>query len=184
MFDKLIQLIQQFGHAMSPVFVVDMWEKALVLRFGKFNDIKDPGLHWKIPFVDSVWHQTIVTQSIHLHPQSITSLDYKNIVVRAIVRYDINDTYLFLTKLAHPTDVLVDTTGAMIREIIEERNWEDLVDIEVELTEKIGKKVAEWGINIEKVTLTDLAEISSIRVISDGDNNRQTIVPLTDTTNN
>jgi regulator of protease activity HflC (stomatin/prohibitin superfamily) len=184
MFDKLIAVFQQFGHALSPVFVVDMWEKALVLRFGKFNDIKDPGLHWKIPFADSVWHQTIVTQSIHLHPQSITSLDYKNIVVRAIVRYDIKDCYLFLTKLAHPTDVLVDTTGAMIREIIEERNWEDLVDIEIELTEKIGKKVSEWGINIEKVTLTDLAEIDSLRVISDGDNNRQSIVPLTDTTNN
>ena len=69
-------------------------------------------------------------------------------------------------------------------EIIEERNWEDLVDIEDELTDKIGKKVAEWGINIEKVTLTDLAEITSIRVISDGDANRQSIVPLTDTTNN
>ena len=183
MFDKLIAIIQQFGHAMSPVFVVDMWEKALVLRLGKFEDIKDPGLHWKIPFVDSVWHQTVVTQSIHLHPQSITSLDYRNIVVRAIVRYDIKDCFLFLTKLAHPTDVLVDTTGAMIREIIEERNWEDLVDIEVELTEKIGRKVSEWGINIEKVTLTDLAEINSVRVISDNDN-RQTIIPLTDTTNN
>ncbi len=182
MFDKLITIIQQFGHAISPVFVVDMWEKALVLRFGKFEDIKDPGLHWKIPFVDSVWHQTVVTQSIHLHPQSITSLDYRNIVVKAIVRYDIKDCFLFLTKLAHPTDVLVDTTGAMIREIIEERNWEDLVDIEVELTEKIGKKVAEWGINIEKVTLTDLAEINSVRVIGDVDS-RQTIVPLTDTTN-
>lgn len=182
MFDKLITIIQQFGHAISPVFVVDMWEKALVLRFGKFHDIKEPGLHYKIPFVDSVWHQTVVTQSIHLHPQSITSLDYKNIVVKAIVRYDIKDCFLFLTKLAHPTDVLVDTTGAMIREIIEERNWEDLVDIEVELTDKIGKKVAEWGINIEKVTLTDLAEIDSVRVISDVDS-RQTIVPLTDTTN-
>ena len=57
-------------------------------------------------------------------------------------------------------------------------------DIEVELTQTIGAKVKEWGINIEKVTLTDLAEISSIRVISDGDPNRQSIVPLTDTTNN
>ena len=177
MFDKLIALVQQFGHSMSPVFIVDMWEKALVLRLGKFQDIKEPGLHWKIPFADSVWHQTIVTQTIHLHPQSITSLDYKNIVVRAIVRYDISDTYLFLTKLAHPTDVLIDTTGAMIREIIEERNWEDLVDVEIELTQKIGAKVSEWGINIEKVTLTDLAEITSIRVITDIDS-KQSIVPL------
>jgi regulator of protease activity HflC (stomatin/prohibitin superfamily) len=176
MFDKLIQLIQQFGHAISPVFVVDMWEKALVLRFGKFKDIKDPGLHWKIPFVDSVWHQTIVTQSIHLHPQSITSLDYKNIVVRAIVRYDICDAFLFLTKIAHPTDVLVDTTGAMIREIIEERKWQDLFDIEDELTDKIGKKVSEWGICIEKITLTDLAEIQSIRLIGDTDQNRTSVI--------
>ena len=183
MFDKLIQLLQNFGKDLLPFFVVDMWEKALVLRFGKFEDIKEPGLHFKIPFVDSVWHQTVVTQSIHLHPQSITSLDYRNIVVRAIVRYDISDCYLFLTKLSHPTDVLVDTTGAMIREIIEERNWEDLNDVEEELTQTIGNKVKEWGINIEKVTLTDLAEINSLRVISDVDS-RQTLVPLTDTNSN
>jgi regulator of protease activity HflC (stomatin/prohibitin superfamily) len=181
MFDKLILVIQQFGNSLLPFFVVDMWEKALVLRLGKFKDIKEPGFHWKIPFVDSVWQQTVVTQSIHLQPQSITSLDYKNIVVRAIVRYDIKDCFLFLTKLAHPTDVLIDTTGAMIREIIEERNWEDLVDVEIELTEKIGLKVSEWGINIEKVTLTDLAEINSIRVISDSDS-KQNLIPLNDTT--
>jgi regulator of protease activity HflC (stomatin/prohibitin superfamily) len=176
MFDKLITLLQSFWQQLSPVFVVDMWEKALVLRFGKFNDIKDPGLHFKIPFADSVWHQTIVTQSIHLHPQSITSADYKNIVVRAIVRYDICDAFLFLTKIAHPTDVLVDTTGAMIREIIEERKWQDLFDIEDELTDKIGKKVSEWGICIEKITLTDLAEIQSIRLIGDTDQNRTSVI--------
>ena len=167
MFDKLITLLQSFWQQLSPFYIVDMWEKALHLRFGKFHTISEPGLHIKIPFVDSIWHQTIVTQSIHLHPQSITSADYKNIVVRAIVRYDICDAFLFLTKIAHPTDVLVDTTGAMIREIIEERKWEDLFDIEDELTDKIGKKVSEWGICIEKITLTDLAEIQSIRLIGD-----------------
>jgi regulator of protease activity HflC (stomatin/prohibitin superfamily) len=175
MFDKLITLLQSFWQQLSPFYIVDMWEKALHLRFGKFHSISEPGLHFKIPFIDSIWHQTVVTQSIHLHPQSITSLDYKNIVVRAIVRYDICDAFLFLTKLAHPTDVLVDTTGAMIREIIEERNWEDLFDIEDELTDKIGKKVSEWGICIEKITLTDLAEIQSIRLIGDIEQSRASI---------
>ena len=167
MFDKLITLLQSFYQQLSPIYIVDMWENALHLRFGKFHDIKGPGLHVKIPFFDSVWHQTVVTQSIHLHPQSITSLDYKNIVVRAIVRYDIKDTYLFLTKLAHPQDVLIDTTMSMIREIIEERNWDDLIDVETELTTKIGLQLEKWGINVERVTLTDLAEINSIRLISD-----------------
>ena len=117
MFDKLILVIQQFGHSIMPVFVVDMWEKALVLRFGKFNDIKEPGLHWKIPFVDSVWHQTVVTQSIHLHPQSITSLDYKNIVVRAIVRYDIADAYcqlIYYLNLQHKLQIKRDIDNSKL----------------------------------------------------------------------
>ena len=178
MFDKLITLLQEFWQQLSPIFIVNIWENALHLRFGKFHDIKGPGLHFKIPFFDSTWHQTIVTQSIHLHPQSITSADYRNIVVRAIVRYDICDTFLFLTQLAHPTDVMIDTTGSMIREIIEERNWDDLVDIENELTEKIGAKLKQWGINIERVTLTDLAEIDSIRLISDSETNNKSAVVL------
>ena len=176
MFDKLITLLQEFYQQLNPFVIIDMWEKGLHLRMGKFHDIKDPGLHVKIPFIDSVWKQTVVTQSLDLRPQSITSADYKNIVVKAIVRYNINDAFLFLTKLAHPTDVLIDTTGAMIREIIEERNWDDLVDVEDELTEKIGKKVSEWGIHIEKVTLTDLAEIQSIRIIGDAVENKTAVV--------
>ena len=167
MFDKLITLLQEFWQQLSPFYIIDMWEKGLHLRFGKFHTISDAGIHLKIPFFDSVWKQTVVTQSIQLHPQSITSLDYKNIVVRAIVRYDIKDAFLFLTQLAHPHDVIVDTSGSMIREIIEERNWEDLVDVENELTEKIGAKLNQWGINVERITLTDLAEIDSIRLIND-----------------
>jgi regulator of protease activity HflC (stomatin/prohibitin superfamily) len=176
MFDKLITLLQEFYHQMSPYYIVDMWEKGLHLRMGKFYDIKDPGIHFKLPFLDSVWKQTVVTQSLDLRPQSITSADYKNIVVKAIVRYNISDAFLFLTKLAHPTDVLIDTTGAMIREIIEERNWEDLVDVEDELTQRIGEKLKEWGISIERITLTDLAEIQSIRLIGDAVENKTAIV--------
>ena len=180
MFDKLITLLQEFWQQLSPFYIIDLWEKGLHLRFGKFHTISDAGIHLKIPFFDSIWHQTVVTQSMHLHPQSITSLDYKNIVVRAIVRYDIKDAYLFLTKLAHPQDVLIDTTMSMIREIIEERNWDDLVDVENELTTKIGFKLNQWGINVERVTLTDLAEINSIRLIGDSiDANKNTSALLT-----
>ena len=65
---------------------------------------------------------------------------------------------------------------AMIREIIEERNWEDLIDVENELTTKIGFKLNQWGINVERITLTDLAEIDSIRLINDTNDKTSAIV--------
>ena len=42
-----------------------------------------------------------------------------------------------------------------------------LIDVENELTTKIGFKLNQWGINVERITLTDLAEIDSIRLIND-----------------
>jgi len=45
--------------------VANQWEKAIVLRFGKFNGLKGPGMFWIVPIMDAVtsWidHRVIVT---------------------------------------------------------------------------------------------------------------------------
>ena len=76
-----------------------------------------------------------------------------------------------------PHDVLVDTTQGMIREIIEDTRWNDLVGIDTELTKKVGQFMKRWGIKVEKVTLTDLAEIASYRVILNKEEKQPLIVP-------
>ena len=178
MLDKLIEQLIKFSKDVLPYFIIEEWNEAVVLRFGKFHKVAKPGFHLKIPFFDSVWETEIITQSLDMNPQSITTADGKNIVVKAIIRFSVIDTKTYITSIMKPHDVLIDTTQGMIREIIEERNWEDLVDIENELTEKIGAKLKQWGINIERVTLTDLAEIDSIRLISDSETNNKSAVVL------
>ena len=34
--------------------VAQQWERAVVLRLGRFTGLRGPGLFWRIPFVDSV----------------------------------------------------------------------------------------------------------------------------------
>jgi regulator of protease activity HflC (stomatin/prohibitin superfamily) len=167
MFDKLIAIIQQFGAAALPIFIVDMWEMSIVLRAGNFLKIAKPGLHFKIPFIDSVWKHTIITQSLHIPTQSITTCDNENVVVKGIIRFRIGDIKLFLTTITEPKDVLIDTTAGMIREIIENTDWEDLVEVDEKLTPAVANFVKKWGIEVEKVTLTDLQMANSIRVIND-----------------
>ena len=82
--------------------------------------------------------------------------------------YLISDIKLFLTTITEPKDVLTDTTGGMIRDIIEDTKWIDIVDIDRKLTAKVSKFVKKWGIKVEKVTLTDLQIANSIRIIQDG----------------
>lgn len=181
MFDKLIALIENFGEALLPFFVIDMWEEGIVLRAGKFLKTVKPGIYFKLPFLDTVWKHNIITQSIDLPPQSVTTADGFNVVAKGIIRFTISDIKLFLTTITQPTDVLVDTTGGMIRAIIEDTKWENIVDIDKKLTLQVGRFVKRWGIKVEKVTLTDLQVANSIRVIQDS-TYQSKILPLNDTT--
>ena len=175
MFDKLIEFLLKFWLDLMPMTVIDQWEEGILLRFGRFVKVVKPGLVWKIPFVDVVWKYTVITQSIDIPPQSVTTADNKNVVVKGIIRFTVSDIKLFLTTITEPKDVLTDTTGGMIREIIEDTNWIDIVDIDKKLTSEVSKFVKKWGIKVEKVTLTDLQIANSIRIIQDSTHQSKTI---------
>lgn len=180
MFDKLISLIQQFLNELIPIFIVDQWDEAVVLRYGKFHKVFKPGLYFKIPFLDSVWRCTIITQSIDIPPQSVTTADGHNVVVKGIIRFSVVDIKTFLLTITQPADVLTDTTGGMIREIIEDTEWYNITDIDKKLTSEVGKFVKKWGIKVERVTLTDLQIANSIRVIQDATHQAK-IIPVKET---
>lgn len=179
MFDKIISLLQQFFHVLTPFVIIDEWEEAVILRFGKYRRTLKSGLYFKIPFIDSVWKHTVITQSIDIPPQSLTTADGQNVVVKGIIRFTIFDIKTFLLTITEPKDVLMDTTGGMIRDIVEETEWWDMNDLDVRLTREVSKFVKKWGIKVEKVTLTDLQIASSIRIIQDGvHSSTNRIVPI------
>jgi uncharacterized membrane protein YqiK len=67
----------------------------------------------------------------------------------------------------HASDVLVDTTQGIIRDIIERTNWNELENVNDVITNEVAKVVGIWGIEIERVTLTDLGNISTYRIMGD-----------------
>lgn len=172
MFDKLIDFIIHFISDILPVYVVNSWEKGVYLRFGKFVKVVNPGLIFKIPFVDKVWKTAVITQTIHLQPQTLTTLDEKGIVLKSIVRYHVDDVQEFLLNVMHASDVLVDTTQGVIRDTVEGYNWVDLYNISDYLQDQVQDIVGNWGITIEKITLTDLGIVNTYRIMSDS--NKQT----------
>ena len=168
MFDKLIDLIVTFIHDILPFKIVDQWEQGVHLRTGKFLRVVYPGLNWKVPFFDQVLVTPVITQTVNLKPQTVTSLDEKSVVLTSIVRYHIVDVQKFLLGVMHANDVLVDTTQGIIRDIVEGTNWEDLYDLGNIVRPEVNEFVVRWGITVEQVSFPDLGEIITYRVMSDG----------------
>jgi membrane protease subunit HflC len=174
MFDKLIDLVVTFIHDILPWKIVDQWEAGVHLKTGKFHRVVYPGLNWKVPFFDKIWVTPIITQTVNLSPQTLTTLDERSVVLTSIVRYHVVNVHSFLLNVMHANDVLVDMTQGIIRDIVENTNWNDLVDLTNIVTPAVNDEVAKWGIQVEAVKFPDLGEIKTYRIM--GDNATKNVV--------
>ena len=76
--------------ALSSVFIVDERKKALVLQFGQVTQVKeDPGLGFKIPFVQEVVYYEDRILGLQTTPLEVTMLDDRRLVVDAFSRWRI-----------------------------------------------------------------------------------------------
>lgn len=81
----------------SATFFVHQSRNAVVVRFGKLVDTveNDPGLHWRIPFVDHVTYVDRRVINIDAPSFELLTSDQKFLVVSAYVRYQITDASKF-----------------------------------------------------------------------------------------
>ena len=167
MLDKLVDLLVRFGMDMLPFVIVEQWNGSVQLRFGKFIKVLYPGIHFKIPFFDSVIETPVITQSVNLPSQTLTTLDEQSIVLKSIIRYKVSNIRTYLLGVMHANDVLIDTTQGMIRDVVELTTWNDLVDVNETITNEVKEYVVRWGIEVEAVTITDLGIVKSFRIFGD-----------------
>ena len=176
MLDKLVDLLVRFGMDMLPFVIIEQWNGAVHLRYGKFIKVLYPGIHFKIPFFDSVIECPVITQSVNLPSQTLTTFDEQSIVLKSIIRYKVSNIQTYLLSVMHANDVLIDTTQGMIRDVVELTTWEDLVDVNETITNKVKEYVVRWGIEVEAVTITDLGIVKSFRIFGD-EGHKTTILP-------
>lgn len=167
MFDKLFELIKIIWNEIVPYFVVSEMESACVLRFGKFHKVAKKGLHFKMPIADVIYQYYVVTQTSHLSPQTLTTADGKSIVVKAIVRFNIKDVRAYTLGVWDAHDAIGDTVQGIINNIIKTYTWEQIMSgIEDQATQKAHEALSSWGIDVERITLSDMGLIRTIRLIN------------------
>jgi len=82
--------------AISAAFTVRETEQVLVLRFGELQrQITEPGLHFKLPFIDTTVFYDNRVLDYDAQSQEIPTADQKQLVVNAFARYRIVNALQF-----------------------------------------------------------------------------------------
>ena len=169
MFDKLIDVLLQWAGFFIPFVVIDEFERGVVLRFGRPVRDLGPGFHWIIPFqVDRVMADNVVPRTINLGSQSLTTKDGKAVVVAGVVTAQIRDVRKALLEVEGVDDACIDSSYGAIGALVASHTWEEVQheDFSDVLTKACRKQAWRFGIEIQKVQLSDLTLARTYRLHS------------------
>jgi membrane protease subunit HflC len=78
--------------ASATLYTVDEREKAIVFQFGEIiRSDEEPGLHWKMPFVNNVRKFDARIQTMDANPQEYLTDEKKNLVVDSFAKWRVDD---------------------------------------------------------------------------------------------
>lgn len=160
MFEKLFELILQFLDGFQFATIIDAYEEAVVLRFGKFSRTLGPGFHWVWPlWIEKVLNENVVVHTTRGNNQILTTLDGKAIIISGTIRWSINDIKKSLLGVGDLYDAWRDITFAQISRLVQDTSWEDIRKAEFndKLTTACRKIGWRYGVEVEAVQVTDLA---------------------------
>lgn len=167
MFDKLLALLTEFWDYFKPFEIVYAYEEGVLYRLGRDKKVLKPGFHWKWFIIDYVIKDMVVTQTLTIPCQTVISKDLKEITIKAVVKYNIEDIRLFQTRVYDRVDALSDTTMIINKELVTQTDSKKIQFIDNELAKKLRVQVKKWGISIENVSLTDISETNSFRLFNE-----------------
>jgi len=172
-----------FVVAFASFFTVNPEEVGIVMRFGEFTRTAQPGLNYKIPFVEEVRYVPIQRQLKHEFGYRTTSAGVRSSYqkqgytdeslmltgdlnladVEWVVQYRVIDPYKFLFKIRNPEETLRDMSEAAMRQVVGDRTVNEVLTVgRAEVTQRVQELVQELadeyesGINIEQVVLQDV----------------------------
>jgi regulator of protease activity HflC (stomatin/prohibitin superfamily) len=146
--------------AQSPK-IAKQWERAVVLRLGKYIGLRGPGLFWIIPFVDQVtaWVDQRVITTAFAAEETLTS-DTVPVNVDAVLFWMVYDPEKAALEVQNYPAAVSWAAQTALRDIIGRTSLSDLLRgrerIEEELQQLIDERSNPWGVTVQSVEMRDV----------------------------
>lgn len=141
--------------------VASQWEKAIVLRLGKFHKLAGPGLFWMVPIVDTIpaWidHRVMVTP---FAAEKTLTKDTVPVDVDAVLFWVVWDAEKAALEVEDYKVAIAWAAQTALREIIGQMTLADILvgraKMDDELQRIIDERTTPWGVTVQSVEIRDV----------------------------
>ena len=159
--DGLVALVLVGAVLMASPRIAQQWERAVVLRFGRFVGLRGPGLFWVVPFVDRVtsWIDQRTITTTFAAEQTLTA-DTVPVNVDAVLFWMVHDPEKAAIEVQDYAQAVSWAAQTALRDIIGRTTLTDLLRgrerIEDDLQQLIDRRSNPWGVTVSSVEMRDI----------------------------
>ncbi len=141
--------------------VSNQWEKAVILRFGKFYGLRGPGVFWIVPVIDNVvnWIDQRVMVTPFAAEKTLTK-DTVPVDVDAVLFWMVWDAEKASLEVADYRAAIAWAAQTALREIIGQMALADILvgrsKMDSDLQHIIDERTTPWGISVQSVEIRDV----------------------------
>jgi regulator of protease activity HflC (stomatin/prohibitin superfamily) len=149
------------GLLASSIKYTDQWEKAVLLRLGRYRGLRGPGYFAIVPILERVAY--IVDQRIRtaaFGAESCLTRDTVPVNVDAIAFWVVRDAERAALEVQDYDEAVILSAQTALRDAIGKHDLAELIQSRVELgqglKEALEQKMANWGIHVQSVEIRDV----------------------------
>jgi hypothetical protein len=149
-------------------FLVEPWEQAVRVRFGKHYVLRHPGVHFKFPFFDIVYKQNVRRRTSSVPLQTLTTRDGKTMTVLGSLGYSIVDVLKLHLTLHDAESTIKQMVQGLVSEYVATHDLLDCTPAQVTAAVRAQLQLAKFGLGDVEFFLTGyVSNIRTYRLISD-----------------
>lgn len=148
--------------------MVPQAQEWMIERFGKFSRIAGPGLHFAIPFVESVAYKRSLKESqIPIHPQTAITKDNVHVQLDGAVYCRVRDSFKASYEVDEPYNMISILAQSAMRKEVGNLELDELFLERERLNSGIALALDEatkdWGIHVFRYEIADITVDTKIR---------------------
>lgn len=167
--NAFVTWLQGLIRPFKPWVTVKPWEQGVRVRFGKHVHLLQAGMHWKIPFFDSVTVLPVRVRVVSVPTQTAMTKDGKAVTVAMAMQYQIEDLLAVFGQVHHPEQTLMYWAQGAAGGYMRDSNSGEITmqAIAAHVYDELINDVTGMGLGAFRVFVTDFAVVRTFRLIQD-----------------
>ena len=140
---------------------LEEWERAIVLRFGRFHRTRGPGLFMLLPLADRIAQRVDLRIRVtDFSAQETLTLDSVTVTVDALCFWLVWDPEKAVLEVQNYEDAVILSSKTALRNAVSSHDLTTFLEhgevIQKQIQEEVDRKTTEWGITIQHIEITDI----------------------------